>query len=154
MTRHRLRISSDTLFFVAALLSLILAYTAPWLFDPLMKGDKASTTLSRVVAHHTEAMSAASAQRAEPLTVLLLGLDARPGERTGRTDATVVARYDPEANRFFLLFEAAERRAGHPHGHVARRSGDDQRRQLLGGRRGGSEAVCEPVLQRKVRIRV
>lgn len=81
-----------------------------------MKGCQTGALLPEAKAHHAKAVSAAPAQRSEPLTVLLLGLDARPGERTGRTDAIVVARYDPEANKLFLLSVPRDTRAEIP-GH-------------------------------------
>jgi len=113
--RRYLRIGCfDTFLLVVTLLSLVGAFIAPWLFDPLIKGGKAGISLPDTAARSGRA--AGSAPQTEPFTVLLLGLDARPSERTGRSDAIVVARYDPKANRLFLLSVPRDTRAEIP-GH-------------------------------------
>lgn len=146
MMRCRLRISSGAFFFAAVvLLSLVLAYVAPWLFDPQMKGCRAGALLSEAKAHRAKAVSTAPAQRSKPLTVLLLGLDARPSDRTGRADAIVVARYDPEANKLFLLSVPRDTRAEIPRHGV----GKVNSAYALGG-----PALAEETVSRLLGVRV
>lgn len=110
--RHRLLAVLDALLFAAAVLSLAAAFLAPWLCGRCLYGAQkgpsppGAASLPGQAAEAVQPLSAAPAgggAAARPLTVLLLGLDARPGEPSGRSDAIVVARYDPVKNELRLL---------------------------------------------------
>ena len=110
--KYRLLAVLDALLFAAAVLSLTAAFLAPWLYGRHLYGAQKGPSPSSAASLPGQAAEAVQPPGpvpaggrtvGRPLTVLLLGLDARPGEPSGRSDAIVVARYDPVKNGLRLL---------------------------------------------------
>ncbi|MDD3654592.1 MAG: LCP family protein [Desulfotomaculaceae bacterium] len=108
MKSTRRRLKRKTPFIICCLLLLILLAGCYVIKDKVAPGDHGNDIISEIIP----------GPRNERLNVLLLGVDARQGETTTRTDTIILASVDKKSNQMSLLSIPRDTRVNIPgHGY-------------------------------------